>query len=720
MIPLIRILLVDDEPALLDIARIFIERDPDLKVTTVPSAFDALKILSEDGFDVIISDYEMPAMDGIEFLKKIRSDGNRTPFIIFTGRGRERVVIEALNFGADFYLQKGGDPKSQFAELRNMVHQAAKRIAAEEARSRSEKQLFEIINFLPDATFAIDRAGLVIAWNRAIEEMTGVPASEMLGKGNCEYSIPFYGERRKILIDMLFEEDDETPKKYYPEMVRNGHGIIAETEVPHLKKGPVIVWAKATPFYDNNMKVVGAVESIRDITELRQYEQSILGWKNRFHDITDLLPLGIFEIDSAGNVLYANKRAFEIFRFNPGEGQAGLNIFNLLVPGEHARVRQKLSMPPEMLSEEEQVYTAIRSDGSEFSLRVYSSPIIQDGKVMGIRGIIRNLDPGGDTPGFSAVQGPAGEPLLDTVPDGILVVDWEGKILFANQKIPGIFGIPAGTANGRIFFEFIKTEDLRSVRYQLSKQKEGHPLLGEYRVIGPEGTVRWIEGRGSTITFQGQSAALLVIRDISGIKESEERIRSAEAEIRHRSALLDLAKADLSVFSHALQNILEISSVTLEVERVSYWTCDRERKGISCGDLYIRSLDTHEHGAFLDARRYPEYFGGLSEKREIIADITQEHPITRELCNEYLRPLRITSMMDIPVWHNGYMIGILCHEHTGPAGNGRPGNRNLHGPWRIPSHSRSRPRNGTRLKRYSGRARPPPGHSLTPRTRLQY
>jgi len=75
-------------------------------------------------YDAIVSDYQMPEMDGIEFLKKVRSSGNPIPFIIFTGRGREEVAIQALSIGADYYLQKGGDPKSQFAELAHQIEQA--------------------------------------------------------------------------------------------------------------------------------------------------------------------------------------------------------------------------------------------------------------------------------------------------------------------------------------------------------------------------------------------------------------------------------------------------------------------------------------------------------------------------------------------------------------------------------------------------------------------
>src|SRR5271157_6533622 len=130
---MISILLVDDEPALLDLTRHFLERKPDIAVTICSSAFEALKTQKIEKFNVIISDYEMPAMNGIDFLKEIRSKGCKVPFIIFTGRGREEVVIEAINNGADFYLQKTGDPDVQFAELAHQVRQVVSRRRAEQA-----------------------------------------------------------------------------------------------------------------------------------------------------------------------------------------------------------------------------------------------------------------------------------------------------------------------------------------------------------------------------------------------------------------------------------------------------------------------------------------------------------------------------------------------------------------------------------------------------------
>ena len=100
-----------------------------------------------------------------------------------------------------FISRKGGDVKSQFAELTHKIRQSVARRNAEHRVVESEKRLADIIDFLPDATFAIDRDGRIIAWNHAIEEMTGLSAGEMLGKGDYEYALPFYGERRPNRID---------------------------------------------------------------------------------------------------------------------------------------------------------------------------------------------------------------------------------------------------------------------------------------------------------------------------------------------------------------------------------------------------------------------------------------------------------------------------------------------------------------------------------------
>jgi len=269
---MISVLFVDDEPALLEITRTYLEKSGSITVETCRSALEALGILKTRKFDVIVSDYEMPLVDGIMFLKILRTEGNDTPFLIFTGKGREHVVIDALNNGADYYLQKGGDPKAQFTELSHMIEQAFQRRHMEQNLHASEKLLVEIINFLPDATFAIDISGMVISWNKAMEVMTGVQAEAIMGKGNYEYSLPFYGARRPILIDLITKPDSEVQRKYYSIIKHEGDMLIAETEKARPKGKSSVLWAKATPLYNPAGEIIGAIESIRDITEYRKPE----------------------------------------------------------------------------------------------------------------------------------------------------------------------------------------------------------------------------------------------------------------------------------------------------------------------------------------------------------------------------------------------------------------------------------------------------------------
>lgn len=269
MIPLTSILFIDDEPALRDITRLFLQKYEGFVVTTASSANEALEYLKHGKFDVIVSDYSMPEMSGIDLLKKLRSENNETPFIIFTGRGREDVAIEALNTGADFYLMKGEDPKSQFAELKNLIEKAVKRRSALDELLQSAHRLATIIHQLPEPTFAINKEGVVIAWNQAIEELTGVSAAEMLGKDNYEYAVPFYGKRRPLLVDVALENPSRLDEGQYPVMKRVGRTIFAETSLTMPRFRGSSLWLKASPLYSTEGDLIGAIETIRDITELR-------------------------------------------------------------------------------------------------------------------------------------------------------------------------------------------------------------------------------------------------------------------------------------------------------------------------------------------------------------------------------------------------------------------------------------------------------------------
>ncbi|MGC9195493.1 MAG: PAS domain S-box protein [Syntrophobacteraceae bacterium] len=164
------------------------------------------------------------------------------------------------------------DESGNLIEVLSIGTDITESIRAEEAL-RSERQfLLAIIDFLPDATFVIDTDRRVAAWNRAAEAMTGVKREALLGKGNYEYAVPFYGERRPMLVDIL-KASDEACEKFFSNIARSGESVSAESYIPGLNNGcGAYLWSVAAPLYDSSGRSTGAIEVIRDVTELKRAE----------------------------------------------------------------------------------------------------------------------------------------------------------------------------------------------------------------------------------------------------------------------------------------------------------------------------------------------------------------------------------------------------------------------------------------------------------------
>ena len=212
MAALIRVLYVDDEPDLLDIGKIFLARSGNFTVTTSQSASEAIRFLERKKFDVIISDYQMPVMNGIQFLVEVRSHFGPIPFILFTGRGKEEIVIQAINSGADFYLQRSSDPGEQFAELSHKIKQIASRKIAEDALWKNEEKYKRVIEYTDEAII-VEQDGMLMLVNHRAVELTGYSEKELL-------SMPFSAiihpdDRTKVMEDYKkWMKSENSPSRF--------------------------------------------------------------------------------------------------------------------------------------------------------------------------------------------------------------------------------------------------------------------------------------------------------------------------------------------------------------------------------------------------------------------------------------------------------------------------------------------------------------------------
>ena len=290
----IRVLYVDDEHDLLDIGKLFLEESGDFTVTTAISASIALRLLEQEKFDAIIADYQMPGMNGIQFLVEVRTRFGPTPFILFTGRGREEVVIQAINSGADFYLQKGGEPGAQFAELKQKIKSAAFSKRADDALHESEEKYRHLIEHSNEAIVVV-QDGMPKMVNHQTIEFTGYSEQELLSMSISAFIHP---DDRAMVMERYQKrmKGEEGPSRYsFRLSSKDGSTRWIEISVS------AIDWERRP----------ATLNFLTDITERKQVEEELKFSERKFAAAFEASPdpIAITEIQN-GTILNINS-AFE-------------------------------------------------------------------------------------------------------------------------------------------------------------------------------------------------------------------------------------------------------------------------------------------------------------------------------------------------------------------------------------------------------------------------
>jgi PAS domain S-box-containing protein len=265
------ILVVDDNEMNLDLLSRHLKKHG-FTVELAEGGLQALTAVAERQFDLVLLDMMMPDLNGYETLKILKRDARShdLPVIMLSALDEIDSVVSCLEEGAEDYLAKPFEPALLYARIGSCL----KRKRSEEALRESKRRLNDIINFLPDPTFVIDNEGKVVEWNRAIEEMTGVRSADILGKGDYEYSIAFYGERRPVLIDLV-ETPKEEMERDYAHLRRVGDALIGQGHVVGLAAGELWFEGSASVLRDSQGNAVGAIETLRDMTGRKRTEDEL-------------------------------------------------------------------------------------------------------------------------------------------------------------------------------------------------------------------------------------------------------------------------------------------------------------------------------------------------------------------------------------------------------------------------------------------------------------
>jgi|GEM_PF-898216 len=524
------ILCVDDEPIIRELISLFLPKFGEFSIDLAEEPDTGLMMHQEKKYDAIISDFDMPGSNGISFLINLRSSGDKTPFILFTGKSREEIVVDALNWGADHYLHKSGST-DQFRELAHVTIHAIQRHQSIEEVKRSRQEMKDIISHLPDPTFAINTNGTVIAWNEAMVTLTGVDAESMLGKGDYAYAIPFFGEKRPLLLNYLLSNNLPEPEKYQ-KVVRNHTGITGTCSI--LIDGKErIFWIKATLLRDSEGNITGAIESLRDTTERVRLLRSIRDSRRNLENIINHLPDATFVLDHSKTVLAWNKEMERIT--GVPQGAAIGNNDGIHVVSLHGD-RQK-TLADHLLS------------GSKPSPEDYEFLNFDENSITGLSdGRFLTKDPGSYLKTASVLHDTSGEifGVIETIRDVTPLRTMEKELLRQQEALTQSYE-ELGLAQEELResyqtlaeWQLALEESELKYRTLVENSNDGVFIIQDYRILYMNPTCADMTGYGEGDLYRMEIWDIILPEDRESMIQSiETSIREKERSFRHTARIL--------------------------------------------------------------------------------------------------------------------------------------------------------------------------------------
>ena len=507
-----RVLLVDDEPGLLEIGKLLLERAGPFLVETCSSADAALDLLAREPYDAVVSDYQMPEMDGIGLLALVRNQYGHLPFVLFTGKGREQVVIRAINEGADFYVQKGGDPGAQFAELAHKTRVAIERRATERELEERERRGRALLRNSSDIIRIIDRDGLIAYDSDSGPRILGYPSGSALGRSPLEFIHPDDCELvRDALAAVYAGVSPGTPTGF---RVRHADGSWVAVE-------SVAANLLGTPGVD------GIVTTTWPVEARRRAEEALLLSERRFSRAEEIAGLGHWELCLETGTIHASRGAQSLYGLY-GDERPLADIQEVPLP----EYRPLLDRALQELVERGRPYEvefAIRraDDGRQRELRSVAE---YDPDRQTVFGILHDITDRKRAEDALRAGKERYRTLAEDMPVYFCTFQPDGTLTYVNTALAAMTGQSSEGLIGRPFFEMISPEDAEYVRAALGGLTPERPVeTHEQSDRAPDGAQRWqqwtnravYDADGRLVRYQA------VGLDITDLREAEAALRRA-------------------------------------------------------------------------------------------------------------------------------------------------------------------------------------------------
>ncbi len=550
---MIRVLMVDDDSSILDLTRIFLERSGDIEVDVTPSAAEALAKLTDERcpYEVVISDYAMPDMDGITLLKAVRSRKIEIPFILFTGKSREEVVIEALNSGADYYMQKDGDPKVLFAELTHQVRQAADR----ELSRKEDLVQRDLALQLSGATSLSAALKLCVA---AAIEVSGTDCGTMYlldrssgvfvlchSTGFSREFVEAISRRRRTPSTTLIARAKEPiyirhQDKYLPlQAAREREGLRAMAVVPFHHEGEVIGYYSVGSHTSDEVALSrrNALETIAAMTGNAivrlQAEEELRRSEERLRAIFEAAEVSFIITDAQEpdpSVLEFSPGAEKIFGYSRQE-MVGKRVSRLHLPEEAALFPEIIRRMREGERGFSGLTTLVRKSGEKFPALFSTYPLFDElGRMWAALGV--SIDVTDQKRMEESLQKSEEyyRAIFENSGTSMAIVEEDGLISKVNSESEKLFGRPTQEVEGKMRWdEFVAEEDREKLWVLFRKGQTGLKTTAtEYEADLID---RW--GKRKRGLFRAgiiprTKQYVVSVTDVSQLKRMEEALKKSE------------------------------------------------------------------------------------------------------------------------------------------------------------------------------------------------
>jgi PAS domain S-box-containing protein len=526
-IGMIRVLYIDDEYLLLDLVKDSLSVPNELTVETAISPQEGLSMLREGGYDAIISDYQIPQMTGIQLLAKLRSEGCDLPFILFTGRGREEVVIEAYRLGADGYVQKGGDAASQFTELEQVLRRAISKHRAVKASVESEEKFRGIFDSAGDSFFVNALDGRFLEVNEA--------------------ACAFLGRRKQDLltlsIDDINSDELRATRQHWDWLQPHAPPVVVE--IAHsTPAGPVPMELSISSISLGGRRAVLSIA--RDISGRRAVERSLAESERQLAALMSNLPGMAYRCrnDADWTMEFVSDGCLELTGFRPEQllNNRDLSYDDLILPEDRDIVWKGVQDGVQKEGPYRLTYRIRTAEGRTKWVweqgRRESSPIHENGVLEGLIVDISDRMEALEELRTSRLR-------LELALDVARVVYWEydpeADQFVLDDHFYSMYGTDSAHEGTRIspdeyLKRFVHPEDWQKVEPILKMRKEliqkDTRITVEHRVIRRGGQIRHILVRTSTVyEGAGRRRVMGANQDITELKMAEEGMRAANTKL---------------------------------------------------------------------------------------------------------------------------------------------------------------------------------------------